>query len=173
MSILSRLFGPRPDDCARVRPLWQRIVAIAREPRWYAHGGVADTVSGRFDMVVTILSLALLRMERDPTLADQTARLTELFVADMDGQLREAGIGDPSLGKRMGKLMEALGGRLGGLREALAAADPGALEAAMQRNLTFRDDGGDPAAVAADARQLYDRLCALDSRPFLAGDFAR
>lgn len=173
MSIFSRLFAARPDDRAAVRPLWHRVVGIAREPRWYAVGGIADTPTGRFDAITLVLALVLLRMESDPVLTAQTARLTELFVADIDGQLREAGIGDPTLGKRMGKVMEALGGRIGAYREALAARDPAVLEAAIHRNVSFREDGGNPAAVATDALALADRLAALDRRRLLGGDIPR
>ncbi len=173
MSIFTRLFAPRPDRRAHLRPLWRRAVTIAREPHWYADGGIADTVTGRFDAITLVLSLVLLRMEVDPTLSAETARLTELFVADIDAQLRESGIGDPALGKRMGKVMEALGGRLGAYRDALSVRDPALLEAAVRRNMSFREDGGDPARVAADARVLADRLAAIDSRRLLAGETAR
>lgn len=173
MSIFTRLFAPRRDDRAHLRALWHRVVAIAREPHWYADGGIADTFTGRFDAITLVLSLVLLRMEVDPTLSVETARLTELFVADIDAQLRESGIGDPALGKRMGKVMEALGGRLGAYREALSVRDPALLEAAVRRNVSFREDGGDPAGVASEARLLADRLAALDSRRLLAGEAAR
>src|SRR3546814_4640525 len=102
MSLSARLFGSTPDPRERLRPLWQRVVALSRDPAWYADCHVADTVSGRFDMICAVLSLVLLRMEvRD--LRTQSTLLTELFVADMEGQLREFGVNDVVVGKQIGR----------------------------------------------------------------------
>ncbi|MEN9717406.1 MAG: hypothetical protein RIQ99_284 [Pseudomonadota bacterium] len=172
MSLLSRLFGPRPDDRAAVRPLWHRVVEIAREPHWYARGGVADSVAGRFDAITLVLALVLLRMERDPELTQPMARLAELFVEDMDGQLRESGVGDMVVGKHVGRLMSTLGGRLGAYRDGLAASDTAVLADAVARNVTLRDGHGTDAVVAA-LRQLATALETLDSAALLAGKIAR
>jgi cytochrome b pre-mRNA-processing protein 3 len=86
------------------------------------------------------------------------ALLTELFVTDMDGQLRESGVGDMVVGKHIGRLMSVLGGRLGAYREALASDDPAVLAAGAQRDLR---EGASPAPLAAMARALADRLAAL------------
>ena len=116
MSFLSRLFGTSSDPREELRPLWHQIVACSRQRHWYAADGVDDSVSGRFDMITAILVLVLLRMEQEPGLKERTALLTELFVEDMDGQLREAGVGDLMVGKHIGKLVSTLGGRLGAIR---------------------------------------------------------
>ncbi len=113
MSFFQRLLGKDGRD--ELRPLWHAVVATSREEPWYAVGGVADTVDGRFDMIALVLSLVMLRMEDSDGLAPKTALLTELFVADMDRQLRDSGVGDLKVGKTMGKLMSALGGRIGSL----------------------------------------------------------
>jgi cytochrome b pre-mRNA-processing protein 3 len=172
VSLLKRLFAPARDGHAEVRPLWHRIVAIAREPGWYAKGGIADSVAGRFDAITLVLALVLVRMEQDEDLRQRTARLAELFVTDMDGQLRESGVGDVVMGKRMGKLMSVLGGRIDALREALAAADDTALVAAVERNASFGETP-DPAAVAAELRALAGQLAALTPDALLAGEIAR
>lgn len=67
MSFLARLFGNRQDDRDAVRELWHRVVAIAREKEWYRTCGVADTLAGRFDLITMVLSLVMLRMEREET----------------------------------------------------------------------------------------------------------
>lgn len=172
MSLLSRLFGARQDDHAQVRGLWHRVVEIAREPCWYADCGVADTVAGRFDAITLVLALVLLRMEGRPELAQPMARLAELFVEDMDGQLRESGVGDLVVGKHVGRLMSTLGGRIGAYREGLAADGDAVLAAAVQRNVTLVDGAG-PAAVAAELRSIAATLAALDDADLLAGKFAR
>ncbi|MCY1669692.1 hypothetical protein OVA07_01560 [Novosphingobium sp. SL115] len=151
MSFFGKLFGRKADDRAVARPLWHRTVEIAREKEWYRDCGVADTVAGRFDMITLILSIVLIRMERDAELVEPSVRLTELFVDDMDGQLRESGVGDVVVGKRMGQLMSVLGGRLGAYREGLLAKDDAMMAEAVDRNVTLHD-GADPLLVARRAR---------------------
>jgi cytochrome b pre-mRNA-processing protein 3 len=170
VSLFSRLFGKRPDDRAEVRPLWQRIVELSRDRAWYAQCGVADSVPGRFDAITLVLCAVLLRMEREASLTIQTARLTELFVEDMDGQLRESGVGDLVVGKHIGRLMSVLGGRLGAYREALAGESDAALAEAIDRNVSL-SDGGDPALVAARFKALAAEIDALPAGKLLAGEF--
>ena len=124
MSIFARLFRPKSagaDPREALRPLWHRIVELSRTPALYRDDGVADTVAGRFDMITVVLAVVLMRFERDRVLTGEAALLTELFVEDMDGQLRESGVGDVVVGKKVGKLVSVLGGRLGALREARAS----------------------------------------------------
>lgn len=148
--------------------MWHGVVATSRERDWYATCGVADTVDGRFDMISLVLSLALLRMEGSPVLAPKTALLTELFVADMDRQLRDTGVGDLMVGKKMGKLVAALGGRLGALREAMIESDA-ALAVILQRNVVLVDEEKKPFPLAVGARALYNDLCAMDDATLLDG----
>jgi cytochrome b pre-mRNA-processing protein 3 len=170
MSLLARLFSTKPDPREALRPLWHRAVELSRTPELYREDGVADTVAGRFDMISAILALIMLRLERD-RLDVENVFLTELFVADMDGQLRETGVGDVVVGKHMGKLMAALGGRLGALREALKADDNAALEAALERNVTMTE-GRDTIALAARLRGFAGKLGAQDSGEVLAARIA-
>ena len=122
MGLFARLFGNLRDEPEQ-RALWQRVVAIARDPAWYAERGIADTMPGRFDALSMVLALVLLRMEGNPDLHAPSARLTEHFIADMDGQLRQEGVGDLVVGKRITKLMSVLAGRIEACREGLAASD--------------------------------------------------
>lgn len=175
MSLFDRLFrrafrsGPDPREA--LRPLWRRVVELAREPALYRDDGVADTMAGRFDMVAAVLAIVLLRMERDRVLAGESALLTELFVEDMDGQLRQSGVGDVVVGKQVGKLVSVLGGRLGALREALRAGGEAELEAALARNVTMAP-GHDAAALARRLRAFEHKVAALDSKTLLAGEIA-
>ncbi len=171
MSLLQRLFRAGPDPREALRPLWHRVVELSRTPALYEDDGVADTVAGRFDMIAAVLALVLLRIERDPTLMREGVLLTELFVEDMDGQLRESGVGDVVVGKHVGKLMAVLGGRLGALREALAAPGDGELQAALERNVTMLG-GRDTTALAARLRAFTNALAGLDSKKLLAGEVA-
>ena len=159
MSVLARLLRPRSDGRAALRPLWHRIVAVSRNERWYIEGGVADSVAGRFDMIVTLLALVLLRLESAGAPARPGVYLTELFVADMDRQLRESGVGDLMVGKHIGRLVAVLGGRLGAYRSALAdGAAPDALTAAVARNVSLAE-GREPGVLAG---LLMKHMRALD-----------
>jgi cytochrome b pre-mRNA-processing protein 3 len=171
MSLFDRLLGRGARE-ADMRPLWHRVVEVAREPQWYAKGGIADTVPGRFDCIVLVVSAVLIRLERDPALRHPAARLTELFVSDMDGQLRQSGIGDLVVGKHIGKLMGALGGRLDVYRAALAETDDAALVEAIGRNVTLIE-GADPAAIAAEMRVLVATLDASSDADLVAGVIVR
>ena len=170
MRLFERLLSPRPDPRDPLRPLWAQVVAVAREPAWYRDCGVADTLEGRFDMVTAILALVLLRMERTPELAARTGPLTEIFVEEMDGQLRQSGVGDLMVGKQIGKLMATLGGRVGALRAALAVGGEEVVQA-VHRNITLADES-DAEAVAEGLRALADRLEVTADEALLAGELA-
>ena len=169
MSFITRFLGIGSDPREELRPLWHGIVATSREPEWYANCGVMDTVEGRFDMIALILSLTLLRMESSEDLAPKTGLLTELFVADMDRQLRDSGVGDLMVGKKMGKLMSALGGRIGALRESMTESDA-SLAVILQRNVSMEDDLKKPFPLAVRTRALHNALAALDDTALLQGD---
>lgn len=168
MSFINRLLGTRPDPREELRPLWHRSVEISRQPHWYAQHGVADTVPGRFDMITAILALVLLRLEQDEGGVTDSTLMTELFVEDMDGQLRETGVGDVVVGKRMGRLVSVLGGRIGAFRTALAQPDNAALEDAVARNVTL-NEGASPAGLAAALRLFQGDLASLDYAAVRAG----
>lgn len=154
-----------------MRPLWHRIVEIAREKQWYADCGVADTVPGRFDAITLVLAIVLLRMERDEALLEPSVRLTEIFVEDMDGQLRQEGVGDLVVGKKMGKLMGVLGGRLGSLREALPQGREAVLPV-LQRNVTLIE-GANKEKLVSEVLGLVAQIDALDAGDILAGRIER
>lgn len=137
-------------------PLYNAVVQAARQPHWYLQGGVADSVDGRFEMVSAVLSLVLARLEEAGEAGQlPSVRLTEVFVDDMDGQLREAGFGDVVVGKHVGKMMSALGGRLGAYRDGISGGD---LDGAILRNLHRDADKGEAAR-----RHCADRLLALST----------
>jgi cytochrome b pre-mRNA-processing protein 3 len=159
MSLLSRLLGTAPDPREGVRPLWHRVIELARDSVYYTECRVADSVAGRFDMITAVLSAVMVRLEASDLRAE-SALLAELFVEDMDGQLREFGVNDVVVGKRIGKLMSVLGGRLGAYRGAFNDDDLERLTAAMARNVTFVE-GADEAAAS---RAVADRMMKLFKR---------
>ena len=159
MSFLSRLLGTEPDPREAVRPLWHRVVELAREPSFYSDCHVADSVGGRFDLITAVLCVAMVRLEAQEMRA-QSALIAELFVEDMDGQLREFGVNDVVVGKHVGRLMSVLGGRLGAYRGALLDNDRPRMIAAVERNVTFSEE----ADEAENAAKVADKLLALSER---------
>lgn len=172
MGLLARLFGTGPDPKEAYRPLWHAVVAEARNPEWYRSCGAADTVEGRFDMITSVTALVVLRLDRyqgeGQEMGPASARLTELFAEDMDGQLRETGLGDPTLGKKMSKLMASLAGRIAALRTALVAG-PEETAAAVTRNARLRE-GHTPDAMAARMIAFADHLNEVSDEKVLAGE---
>lgn len=159
MRFLKTIFGIGADSRAELIPLYNSVVAEARQPAWYAEMGVPDTLDGRFDMIAAVLSLVLMRIEAEGEKGRASgALLTEVFVDDMDGQLREIGVGDVIVGKHIGNMMAAMGGRLTSYREAIG--DRAALEAALVRNLWRGEAGADaqPGLVAERLQAIAARL---------------
>ena len=166
---MSRIFG-RTDRRQALLPLYQAIVALARDPSWYREGRVADSIDGRFDLVAAITVLVLLRLEDEGEAArESSVLLTELFIADMDASLREIGIGDYVVGKHVGRLMGALGGRLGAFREARASGEFGP---AVRRNIFHEAPPSDEAAAWVTGRiaRIAGGLDGLALADLLAGE---
>jgi cytochrome b pre-mRNA-processing protein 3 len=158
-----------------VDQLYAAVVAEARRPDWYLAGEVPDTIDGRFDMVALVLSLLLLRLEDVAAgapghpAAQLSADLAERFIADMDGNLRQDGIGDQVVGKHIGRMMAALGGRLGAYRD--ARGDAAAMAEALARNV-WRGAAPNPDAlgwVQEQAGRLAQRLDATAYASLAAG----
>lgn len=169
MFSLRKWFRSDPDPREARRPLWNAVVATARAPHWYVEGGVPDTLDGRFDMVSLVTALVLHRVDDDPEQALAGVQLTELFVNDMDGQMRQIGFGDMVVGKQVGRMMGALGGRLGAYR---APDGSDALRAALIRNL-WRGKAPDDAAlthVMAAVAALRGALAAMPVAELVATD---
>ena len=150
MSFLQRLFGETKQRAA-LMPFYQALVEIGRDPDWYRDGEVPDTLDGRFDMVAAVTALALLRLESEGETGKlPSVLLTEIFIDDMDGTLRQIGIGDYVVGKHVGRMVGALGGRLGAIRD---GAEDGSLADAVRRNV-FHDSPPSEEKVDFVTRRL-------------------
>lgn len=168
MSLFQRLFTRQPDPREAYRPAYTAIVARGRAPDWYL-AGVPDTMDGRFEIIAAILSHVLLRLEAEPDMAQPSVLLTELFVDDMDSQLRLVGVGDLVVGKQIGKMMSALGGRLTAFRE--AAGDVAGVRAALVRNLWAGVEPGESADLtAARLANFAAALKPVSAHAILSGD---
>jgi cytochrome b pre-mRNA-processing protein 3 len=127
--IFKKLFSKKPSPA---ETLYAAIVAAARQPHFYADLEVPDTVDGRFDMIVLHVFLVLERLKKEaPSLCQQ---ITDLFFDDMDSSLREMGVGDLSVGKKVRKMAEAFHGRLNAYALAMEQGEQTLIEA-LQRNV--------------------------------------
>ena len=156
--MLSFLF-PRltPSGANRGSALFAALVGEARQPHWYVEGQVPDTLDGRFAVLATVAALATLRLERGGEGARMEAvALAERFVEAMDAEHRELGIGDPTLGRKVRKLVAALARRVELWREAI---DGGGWDAAVAESL-FRDAPDADARAQCDAalRKVWAKL---------------
>ena len=116
--------------------LYGQIVAGARQPHFFSSWGVPDTPLGRFEMIGLHMFLCLRRMRGRSQALDQIAqKVTDVFFTEVDHSLRELGIGDNAVPKRMKKLAKMYFGRLEAYEKALEAGDRPALAAALARNI--------------------------------------
>jgi cytochrome b pre-mRNA-processing protein 3 len=154
-----------------IRALYGAIVAQARVATFYADYRVPDSVDGRFDLIVLHLVLLLRRLARED---DRKGRLSQdLFdelCRDLDANLREMGVGDLAVPKRMQGFAEAFYGRQAAYLGALDGADERAFEKALARNI-FADGIDDRAArLARYARATLKGLDAQDDDALLRGE---
>ncbi|HVZ14544.1 MAG TPA: ubiquinol-cytochrome C chaperone family protein [Bauldia sp.] len=158
--MLGRLFRRDREGQAIATALYGAIVAQARTPALYTDFAVADTVTGRFEMVVLHLILVLDRIAAEG--AGEAAlgqAVFDLYCTDMDRSLRELGFGDLGVPRRMKKMAQAFYGRAGAYRQAIAADDRNALAAAIARNV-FPNGGGHAPQVAEYALRSAVMLAA-------------
>ena len=131
--------------------LYGLTVAAARMPFYYDRLGVPDTLDGRFDMVCLLAFLAIRRVRRIETGGAELAQaIFDAMFSDMDINLREMGVGDLSVPKRVRAMWEAFHGRASVYEPAMD--DPAALAAALARNVWRSDAGADSAIAASSAR---------------------
>ncbi len=155
-----------------VDSLYGEIVAAARRPRLYADWQVPDTPLGRFEMVSLHLFLFLhrLRGENAGALREISQEVTDLFFREVDHSLRELGIGDLGVPKRMKKLARMFYGRLNAYGQALDSVDRNALADALRRNIApERTVWNEAEALAAYVFDAQESLAALADEDLLSG----
>ena len=158
--MLKNLFKARPgvrigDD------LYAKAVSQARNPAFYTRLGVADRIDARFELYTLHVLLLVLRLRDENTAQGQDAAqaVFDVYVSALDHALREEGVGDVAVGKKMRKLGEALYGRMNAYEQPLRAGDAGGLAEAMAKNVY-----AEPQAMHAEELAHY----ALTTRAALA-----
>lgn len=165
------MFKPSPARIAG-EALYEAAIRQARQPGFYAALGVPDTVEGRFELYNLHVVLLLHRLKGADSAASETAQaLFDAFVGALDNSLREMGVGDLTVPKKMRRLGEAIYGRVRAYDAGLAVQDRAAISALLERTVfegaegARRDEMTDYvlACAANLARQPLAEL--LDARP--------
>lgn len=135
--MLRRFFKTKQSNETVIRALYGEIVAQARHTAFYEGFGVPDTLDGRFNMIV-LHNFLLFRRLKDAGEATRAVSqdIFDMFRLDMDRSLRELGVGDTTVPKRMKKMMQVFYGRTDAYDEALNSEQPkSTLADALSRNI--------------------------------------
>ncbi|MFM2422248.1 MAG: hypothetical protein RL291_778 [Pseudomonadota bacterium] len=168
--MLSWLKRPAPHQKA-AEALYAAIVDQARQPPFYSALGAPDTYEGRFEVIALHMALALDRLSQQGQAGLDTGRaLNEVFVGDMDDNMREIGVGDLTVPRKVKKAAAAVYDRARSLRAALAEPNDKALEAIIAVNVHVQGstttqsqaDDGDLSAFAAYVRRAAASLAGQD-----------
>lgn len=171
--ILNRLFGDS-GLTRRATTLYSAVVTQARQVPFYRDLGVPDTVDGRFELIVLHAVLALRRLHQEGADGDALAQAVfDVLIDDMDRSLREMGVGDLGVGRRIKAMGEAFYGRAGAYEAALDDGD-GALVEALARNVFGTVEVGDcqSGAMAVYVRRQIVHLANQPGGELLAGSMA-
>lgn len=165
---------PRLTPAGTIEAIYGMIVTQAREPIFYRDLGVPDTVNGRFDLLLLHLWLLLRRLRTIQGLPYGATALSQAlfdrFCEDMDDNLREMGVGDQTVPKRMRAFGEAFYGRVQAYDQAMASNGE-ALAAAICKNI-LNGTGIDQARqLAAYARASEADLGRTGEAALLAAAF--
>jgi len=136
--------------------------AVARQPAYYRLGKVPDTIDGRFALLATIIALLLVRIEHEGEAGNPlSVGVTERFIAAMEAEHRELGLGDPALGRTVRKLVGSLSRRVDLWRSAITAG--GDWDATTRASLYKADPGANALEWSATAlRAQWTLLAARD-----------
>ena len=159
---------PRLAPSGTIEAIYGMIVTQAREPLFYRDLGVPDTVNGRFDLVLLHLWLVLRRLKSVGSGTALSQALFDHFCTDMDDNLREMGVGDQSVPKRMREFGEAFYGRTAAYDMALTEGRE-ALAGAICKNVLNGEQMEKARELAAYAEAAMAHLAQLDEATLLGG----
>tara|TARA_R110001583_G_scaffold27985_7_gene99758 strand:+ start:32242 stop:32931 length:690 start_codon:yes stop_codon:yes gene_type:complete len=142
--------------------LYSALVSQARQPAFYTRLGVADTMEGRFDLILVHAFILFRRLKKDENSRELAQVIFDVMFADLDQNMREMGIGDVGILKRIRKMSESYHGRIVAYEE---GAQSGAIElaAALKRNL-YADTEVTDAQLMAMVGYINDALSELDKQ---------
>jgi len=154
-------FGKRESRTAPVDAVFARIAEASRRPALYLQGGIPDSFEGRFESLTLHVFLVLRRLRELPAPADDLAQdLVDANFAYLELGVRNGGVSDIAVPKRMKKIGQMFYGRVQAYEAALVAPEPSALDEALRRNATAETGGA--VYLATYARSILARLATLD-----------
>ncbi|MET4388804.1 cytochrome b pre-mRNA-processing protein 3 [Bradyrhizobium sp. F1.4.3] len=161
---------PRLAPAGTIEAIYGMIVTQAREPIFYRDLGVPDTVNGRFDLLLLHLWLLLRRLRTVQGSVELSQALFDRFCEDMDDNLREMGVGDQTVPKRMRAFGEAFYGRVQAYDQAI---DTGAeaLALAICKNILNGAEMDHARRLAAYAQATGADLGLSNEAALLLGSF--
>jgi cytochrome b pre-mRNA-processing protein 3 len=176
MEFWAFLHGPGHRQTTAAQALYERLVAQARQPEFFADLGVPDNLDGRFETLALHAFLALSRIKAELTeeAGGLAQALFDIFFVDMDRSLREMGASDLGVGRRVKAMAQGLYGRIQAYERGLREGDP-VLEPALRRNLygTVAEPRATDLASMAHYLRCQDRaLAAQPISELLAGHIA-
>ncbi|MFC5374034.1 ubiquinol-cytochrome C chaperone family protein [Brevundimonas faecalis] len=157
--MLKHLFRQRPDE-RMGGALYALAVEQARQPAFYTAMGVADRIDSRFELYTLHVLILFLRLKQTDGERGQVAaqKLFDSYVSSLDNTLRELGVGDISVGKKMRKLGESLYGRMNAYEAFLRAGDADGLAAGLAKNVFESADVETGRPLARYAVESLNRL---------------
>ena len=157
--MLRNLFRPRP-DAWNPEAFYAQAAGQARRPEFYTRLGVEDRIDARFELYTLHVLLLIMRLrDEGQDGADLAQTLFDTYVSALDHTLRELGVGDLSVAKKMRRLGQSLYGRMTAYETPLRSEDPEALADALGRNV-YAGEGADAARGLADYAQRARRTLA-------------
>lgn len=159
----------RTRNADTIASLYGAIVAQAREPAFYTVCGVPDTAEGRFEMIALHVALFFRRVRAEGESGRALGQeVFDLFCNDMEQNLREMGLSDTGVPKKMRRLGEAFYGRAAAYEAALQSSDRQALATAAARNV-LADEAADAGRLADYILVAVDDLAAQEFPLLVAG----
>jgi cytochrome b pre-mRNA-processing protein 3 len=142
----------------------------ARHPRFYEAMGVADSVDGRFELLILHTYLVLKRLKAKGREEERLSqRLADALFANLDDALREMGVGDLSVAKKIRRMAEGFRGRIAAYEKAMEREDDAELAAALARNVYESDDPSKAVQLASYVRRAVRSLDEQPAARLLAG----
>jgi len=162
-----KAFVLRPIASPAIEAIYRVCVAQARQPFFYADLKAPDTVEGRFDLLILHVFLAIARLQDHPK---ETQQLFDILFADMDKNLREMGVSDISIAKKMKPMLAAFYGRAKAYENALTGDDD-SLSETLRRNIYGSREAAPKLVktLTAYVRSTHAALAAQKTEDILKG----
>ena len=150
--------------------LYRIIVEQSRDPRFYADMRAPDTVEGRFEVLAIHMYAVLRRLKGHGKPSDQFAQtLFDVYFKNMDDSLRELGVGDMSIGRKIRTMAESFYGRVGAYEKSFETEDWEALRDAVARNVYEDPNAGQASDLADYLRRTVAHIDAISLDDIFGG----